>query len=182
MGDFTRIYKSELGDGEFMAFWERAQEAGRGRAIGYDLPPMDGPGFCRWLRQSGVHLWLVAYRGEPVGLYYLTALQGRSAQVHFLLLPCGTRRTADRLPLPVAAGLFALGSSLWERRGSFLLDTLIGITPVTFGPALRFVKRLGGEACGTVPGLCWLFDSDRNVPGFITVFSRTAVPAWAAKL
>lgn len=182
MGDFARIYKNELDDAELMRFWAQALEAGRGRAIGYDMPPMDGPAFCRWLRQGGVHPWLVTHQGEAVGLYYLTGLQGRSAQVHFLTLPCGTRRTAARLPLPVAAGLFALGSSLWERRGSFVLDTLIGVTPAAFGPALRFVKRLGGEACGTVPGLCWLFDSDRNVPGIVTVFNRTAVPAWTAQL
>jgi hypothetical protein len=68
------------------------QASGRARAIGYDRPAMDGPAFCRFLRRPSVFPWLVAWRGVPLALYYLTDLQGRSAQVHFCFLPCGTRR------------------------------------------------------------------------------------------
>ncbi|WP_446424657.1 hypothetical protein [Mailhella sp.] len=259
MGEFLRIYKSDITDRQFAAFWRRAQEAGRARAIGFDGPPLSGQDFCRWMRRDDVHPWLVLFRGEVMGLYYLTNLQGRAAHVHFLTLPCGTRRTAGRLPLAVGAGLFGLGSALWERlpcaedaaplvpsaehghkggsgslvphaahghkregeelapreserrklgaasgsgalpssdtgasagedaappenSGPFLLDALIGVTPVSRGEAVRFVRRLGGEPCGTVPALCWMHDSGVNVAGLMTVFSRTTVSAWTAKL
>ncbi len=296
MGEFLRIYKSDITDRQFAAFWRRVQEAGRARAIGFDGPPLSAQDFCRWMRRDDVHPWLVLFRGEVMGLYYLTNMQGRAAHVHFLTLPCGTRRTADRVPLAVAAALFGLGSALWERlphaedettlvpkedlghkhesadesralvpfsapwhkhgssplvphaahghkregeelapseserhklldtsgsgglpfpssfnmgdgraphssravHGSgaclfappspfpavpaFRLDALIGVTPVVNREAVRFVRRLGGEPCGTVPALCWMHDGGVNVAGLMTVFSRTTVPAWAAKL
>ena len=92
MGDFSRIYKTELSDRQLMAFWRLVQASGRGRSIGFDAPPMDGPAFCRWMRRPSVHPWLVAWRGVPMALYWLSGLKGRSAEVHFCLLPCGVRR------------------------------------------------------------------------------------------
>jgi len=196
MGEFQRVYKSELSDRQLMAFWNLVQASGRSRAIGFDRPRMDGPAFCRFLRRPGVFPWLVAWRGLPMALYYLTNLQGRSAHVHFCFLPCGTRRVAvpaelcpakggksTRLPLVRAAALFGLASALWEapERG-FLLDTLIGMTPEHNAPALALVRSLGGEEHGAVPGLCWMHEEKRNVPGMITTFSREAVPQKAASL
>jgi len=199
MGGFSRIYKADLSDRQLMAFWELVQAAGRGRSIGFDRPAMDGPAFCRFLRRPGVHPWLVAWRGLPVALYYLTDLQGRSAHVHFCFLPCGTRRLAVprkalpealrpagasphvRLPLARAAALFGLGAALWEvPEQGFRLDTLIGITPQSNRSALAFVRSLGAREHASVPGLCWLYDARRNVPGIITTFDREAVPQRAA--
>ena len=205
MGEFSRIYKTELSDRQLMGFWHLAQASGRARAIGYDRPAMDGPAFCRFLRRPSVHPWLVAWRGTPMALYYLTDLQGRSAQVHFCFLPCGTRRAAVpasavpetlrakaarhagegyvRLPLVQAAALFGLASALWEvPEQGFRLDTLIGITPQGNAPALALARSLGASEHGTVPGLCWLHDAGRNVPGILTTFNREAVPQRAASI
>ena len=94
MGEFSRIYKTDLSDRQLMAFWRLVQASGRARAIGYDRPAMDGPAFCRFMRRPTVFPWLVAWRNVPLALYYLTDMQGRSAQVHFCFLPCGTRRVS----------------------------------------------------------------------------------------
>ncbi len=190
-----------------MAFWDAVLASGRGRAIGYDRPPLDGPAFCRWMRRPSVHPWLVTWRGTPMALYYLTDRQGRAARVHFCILPCGTRRVdvppevaqavakaraeqgglsravPRRLPLTQAAALFGLASALWEgeERG-FLLDTLIGVTPKSNVPALSFIRSLGAKLCGEVPDMCRLYDAGRNVPGILTVFDRGLVPRRAAAL
>ena len=223
MGEFSRIYKTDLSDRQLMAFWHLVQASGRSRAIGYDRPAMDGPAFCRFMRRPTVFPWLVAWRGVPVALYYLTDFQGRSAQVHFCFLPCGTRRASlpaeavpaallearsrrpvrtaiptesktatrpeaaspgpVRLPLVQAAALFGLASTLWEAPElGFRLDTLIGITPQSNAPALALVRSLGAKEHGTVPGLCWLHDARRNVPGLLTTFNREAVPQRAASI
>ena len=183
MGDFRRIYKSDLTDRQLMDFWRLARASGRDRAIGYDMPPMDGPAFCRWMRREDVHPWLVQYMGVTMGMYYLTNRQGKTAHVHFLTLPCGTHRTKDRLPVPVAAGLFALGSALWEKTAtSFMLDTLIGITPTCNEAAVKFILRCGAVECGTVPNLCFFHDEGEHSAGLVTVFNRASVPDWTAKL
>jgi hypothetical protein len=88
-----------------------------------------------------------------------------------------------RLPLVQAAALFGLASTLWEAPElGFRLDTLIGITPQGNAPALALVRSLGANEHGTVPGLCWLHDAKRNVPGLLTTFNREAVPQRAASI
>lgn len=183
MGDFERIYKTDLTDRQMMDFWRLVQASGRDRAIGFDMPPMDGAEFCRWMRRDDVHPWAVTYKGVPMGMYYLTDKQGKTAHVHFLTLPCSTHRTKDRLPVSVAAGLFGLGSALWERsKTSYVLDTLVGVTPTCNDAAVKYIRRCGAVECGVVPGLCWFHDEGENVPGLVTVFNRASVPEWTAKL
>ena len=107
MGEFSRIYKTDLSDRQLMAFWELVQASGRSRSIGFDRPAMDGPAFCRWMRRPGVHPWLIAWRGVPLALCWLSDMQGRSAHVHFCFLPCGTRRVdvpAEAVPHALRQG------------------------------------------------------------------------------
>ena len=184
MGEFLRIYKSDLSDRELMRFWAMVCASGRDRAVTYCMPPVDGPAFCRWMRQDDVHPWIVLFRGAPCGLVYLTDLQGKSARVHFCTLPMGTARTSGRLPVVVGFGLFSLASMLWETTagGSFRLDTVIGVTPVCNRAAVKFIHRLGARDVAEVPGACWFCDTGENVPGLVTVYTRETLPARAAKL
>ena len=184
MGEFARIYKTDLSDRDFMRFWAMVRAAGRDRAVTYCMPPVDGPAFCRWMRQDDVHPWIVLFRGVPCGFVYLTNLEGKSARVHFCTLPMGTARTGDRRSAVLGFGLFSLGSMLWEKNesGSFRLDTLIGVTPLCNSRAVKFIRRLGARVIGEVPGACWYYDTNENVPGLVTVYARESLPAWTAKL
>lgn len=184
MGEFTRIYKTDLSDRQLMGFWAMVQAAGRDRAVSYCMAPMDGAGFCRWMRKDDVHPWIILFRGEPCGLFFLTDRQGKSAQCHFCTLPMGTKRTAGKIPAVIGFGLYALGSALWERNvsGGFLLDTIIGMTPVCNREAVKFIHKLGAKDCGIVPGACWYYDTGENVPGLVTVYTRETLPSWAAEL
>lgn len=184
MGDFSRVYKTDITDRQMMAFWSQVQAAGRDRAVSYCLPPKDGLAFCHWMRQPDIHPWAVLYKGEPVGMYFLSDRQGKSAQVHFCVLPTGTRRVAPKLSLSRAAGLYALGASLWESNvsGGSIIDTLIGVTPACNRAALKYASSLGGQQCGVVPGYCYYHDTGENVTGVFTVFTRETVPAWTATL
>lgn len=183
MGDFARIYKTDLTDRQLMDFWRLVQASGRERSICFDAPPMDARAFARWCRSDDIHPWVVTYQGVPMGLYYLTNRQGKTAHIHFLTLPCTTHRTKGRLPVAVAAGLFGLGSTLWERTAtSFMLDTLIGITPTCNEAAIKFIRRCGAVECGEVPNLCFFYDEGEHSAALVTVFNRASVPEWTAKL
>lgn len=183
MGEFTRVYKTDLTDRQMMDFWRLVQASGRDRAIGYDAPPMDGQAFCRWMRRDDVHPWAVLYQGVPMGMYYLTDHRGKAAHVHFLTLPCGSRRTKEKLPVSVAAGLFGLGSALWERTAtSFVLDTLIGITPMCNTAAVKYIHKCGAVDCGIVPAMCFYHDTGENTAGLVSVFNRETVPEWTTRL
>lgn len=177
MGEFSRVYKTDLTDRQIMDFWRMVQLACRDRDFAYCLPPMDGHGFVQWMRRDDVHPWGLLYRGIPVGMSLLTDRRGKTAEIHFCTLPMGLRR-ASGIPMVKALGLFALAQILWERNksGRFVLDTLIGITPVSNKAACKYALSLGGQAVARVPGACWYYDTNENVDGFMTVFTRDNVP------
>ena len=184
MCEFTRIYKTDLSDRQLMQFWGMVQSAGRDRAVTYCMEPKDGAAFCRWMRQDDVHPGLILCRNVPCGLFFLTDLQGKSAQCHFCTLPMGTKRTGGKIPAVVGFGLYALGAALWERNvsGGFLLDTIIGMTPVCNREAVKFLHKLGAKDCGIVPGACWYYDTAVHVPGLVTDYKRETLPERTAKL
>lgn len=184
MGEFSKIYKTDLSDRQLMQFWGMVQSAGRDRAVTYCMEPTDGQGFCRWMRQPDVHPWIILFRGVPCGLFFLTDTQGKSAQCHFCTLPMGTHRTKSRIPAVVGFGLFSLGSLLWETNesGSYRLDTIIGVTPIANREAIKFIHKVGAQDIGVVPGACWYYDTGENVPGLVTIYTRNTLPEWTAKL
>ena len=187
MGDFSRIYKADLTDRQLMAFWDMVRNAGRDRSVGYDEPAVNPAGFAQWMRHPDVKAWLVLFRGAPQGLFYLSGMQGKSAQAHFCTLPMGTERIdtpMGRLSALVCMGLYAIGQALWQRNvsGGSVLDTLIGITPACNARAVRYVRALGGAEFCTLPGACFFHDTGENVPGVVTVFTRETTPEWAASL
>lgn len=184
MGEFAKIYKTDLSDRQLMQFWGMVQSAGRDRSVTYCMEQTDGPGFCRWMRQPDVHPWIVLFKGVPCGFYYLTDMQGKSARVHFCTLPMGTHRTKSKIPAVVGFGLFALGSLLWEANesGGFRLDTIIGVTPVCNKEAVKFIHKVGAQDIGVVPDACWYYDTNENVPGLVTIYTRNTLPEWTAKL
>lgn len=184
MGEFSRVYKTDITDRQMLDFWRMAQASGRDRDLAYDVPPQSGIEFVEWMRRSDIHPWAILFRGIPAGLFILDKLQGKTAHIHFLTLPCGTHRTATRgISVVRGMGMYALSKALWEpSMSSFKLDTLIGVTPETNRRALHYAEAVGGVMCGTIPGMCFFHDTHENVPGVITIYTRASVPDWAVRL
>lgn len=173
MGDFSRVYRSELTDSQIKRFWHTVRECGRDRTILFDIPPVDEDAFCKWFRSDCVAPWIITFKGVPVGMFYLTNKSGKTAYCHFVGLPVGTVRVG-KLPLLVAAGRYAISKCLLERNGNggFIMDTLIGVTPAFNRTALKFIYRLGAKYVATIPGACFFHDSGENVPGVVTILTR----------
>ena len=178
MGDFSRIYKTDMTDRQMMDFWTSVQLSRRDRKFAYCLPKMDGEGFVKWMRRDDVHPWGILYRGIPVALCLLTNREGKKAEVHFCLLPVGSRRYSKSLSLARAIGLYALSNVLWEENesGKYVIDTLIGVTPASNRTAIKYAGSVGGKFVARVPDLCWYYDTNENVDGIMTVFNRNNVP------
>jgi len=188
MGEFARIYKADLTDRQLAAVWEMVRNAGRDRDVMFGMPPMDGDAFAHWLRCEDVPAWLILFRSEPCGLFFLTDREGKTAHCHFVSLPFGQAfiigTPTGKLPAVRGFGLYTLGAALWERTksGGFILDTIIGIIPSCNEKALKLAERTGVRFHAVVPGLKWCFDTGENVPGVITTASRVEIPEWAATL
>ena len=60
--EFSRVYMKDLTDAELSAFWVMMLESGRDEATFYDVPRMAPREFVRWVRGSGVHLWIILFK------------------------------------------------------------------------------------------------------------------------
>lgn len=185
MHEFARHYKSTLSDVDLAGIWERFRASGRDRPTLYTLPPMNGTDFAAWARKPDVHLWVITFRGEAAGIFWITDREGATGHCHFGTLPVGVRRTKDNVPVPLAFGRFCLATALYEQRqgpdgaGHYLLDRLLGITPFSNEAAIRFTARLRAQHLAVIPGGTWLHDSQQNVDALLTLYSRDLFPeAW----
>ena len=187
MGEFSRIWKGDLTDGQLGALWEMFRACGRDRAVMFGMPPMDGAAFALWLRQNDIAAWALTFRGSPAGLFFLEKRRGKTADMHFAMLPMGTARLdtpAGRLSAALCAGLCMTGAALWERNvsGGFILDTLVGVIPSCLGPALKLAAKGGARFHAAVPGACWCWETGENVPGVVFTMTRAEIPEWTAGL
>ena len=182
--EFSRMYMKDLSDTQLADFWRRMLESGRDEATFYDAPRMAPGEFVRWVRASGVHLWLIQFRGETVGMFWLSDQAGRTAKCHFAMLPQSGRRTAGRLSVQQGFGLYALASVLHARdaSGRHVLDRCYGITPLANRKAVRFIRRVGAQDITVLPGVCWDHASGENLDGLLTMYTRATVPAAGAQL
>lgn len=187
MGEFSRIYKRDLTDRQLASLWDMIREAGRDRAAMFGFPRMDGLQFADWVRKESEGLWAVLYGGELCGMMRLDRIRGKTADVHFCTLPCGTRRVetpTGRVPFSVAFIEYAVGSALWERSASntFILDTIYGIVPECHAAALKTIARTPAKFLARLPQYCWSQETGDMVDGIVTISTRTEFPQWMAAL
>jgi len=188
MGEYSRIYKGDLSDRQLASLWEMLRASGRDRDVMFGLPPMDGPAFVQWLRSKNLPMWLITFRGEPCGLFFIEDHQGKTAKVHFCTYPMETKRTGQtpvgRIPATLGFGLYFVGSALWERNvsGGFILDTLIGIIPSCKPTAIKAAVKVGSRVRAEIPGMCWCYDTGENVPGVVLTMTRDDFPEWTATI
>ena len=177
MGEFSRIYKTAFSDVELGRLWERFVDCNRDQSIFYNRPPMDGKDFARFCHADDVHLWVISFREEVAGIFWLTEHEGKTARCHFGQLPTKQKRTAGRMPVQLGFGRFCLASALWTHDGQgYLVDRLLGLTPLTNRSAIRFIGRLGARFIGVVPGGCYVHNTGRNEDGAATYYTRETAP------
>lgn len=171
MGEFSHVWRGDMTDVQLAALWKAVMDCGRDDSIRDAVFTQDG--FVKFARRPDVYLWAILFRGVPLALFWLTAVEGRTAYAHFVQFPTGVTRTKAGIPVQVAAGLYAVSSALW--RGG--MDTLLGVTPVSCRPALKLLSRMGAAFVGVVPGSCWNERTGKNDDAVYSFFNKTIIPA-----
>ncbi|MCP4455809.1 MAG: hypothetical protein GY809_30490 [Planctomycetes bacterium] len=122
-----------------------------------------------WMSFTSQEAWLVQVKDgaggpSPVAMFWLTGFMGRSAQIHF----CTFKAAGDdRLRV-------GLTSMEWLRRTG-VLDSVYGCTPEPYRHAIKFIKKIGFELRGTLPGACHLAKYDKHVPGVVSVLDLSKI-------
>lgn len=177
---FSRVFQTRLTDAQIAAFYLLLLESGRERAAYHPCAQKSVAEYIEMVRATPAW-WLILHKGETAGCFYLTDITGKCGSVHFAYLPPVERRVA-RLPQPVAMSRFMLASILYDRHldGNFMMDTLIGKTPVWNRVAVKMLERSGGKVLGELPSACFCHDSGAMSGGIISYFVRENIPEeWA---
>lgn len=113
--------------------------------------------------------------GTPLALAWLNNFSGKAAMMHFSLFKSALSRKE-------ALGRFVLGFLLHARVGdAYCLDALYGMTPKPYAHVLRYIRRIGFQVQGTIPGAVRMIpnsykegrgDSVTYVDGVISVCTR----------
>lgn len=173
-----RFYRDIVPLSVWEAVYRELAAAGRLEA---SFPGVEDPSlefFLDLMARPDRHSWALTFGREAGGVAYITDREGTSARVHFAFLPTKTLRTKggeahERLPAPVALGRFFLASVLRDRfQGGYVLDTLVGVTPVANTPAVNMILRCGAVALGVIPGACPRRGEGRNANGLVTYYTR----------
>lgn len=134
-------------DSEMAGLFDAMAEAGTARTVFYDGTVNNRDEFVREMKRRDTHLFVVRERETLLAFFWLNTLEGRSARIHF----CGFRPLFGRSS---AVARECLKRTLHMRAGAdFVLDTLIGVTPVENRLAVRMLKRAGMIPVGVIPGM-----------------------------
>lgn len=177
MGEFCRFYKSDVQPGVWWKVYEALDESGRLQSSFPHLRQCSWDAFQDITHGKDRYSWILTFRDEIAGVVYLSDMAGTAAYVHFAFLPVRATRTMGRLPVPVAAGRFAVASILRDKKdGEYILDTLIGITPISNKAAVNMIMRCGAVRVGEIPGAVFEYGRDRNGAGVVTYYTRESTP------
>jgi hypothetical protein len=180
MGECARFYRTHVPENVWEHIYWRLEESGR---LAASLPSLSRCSPEKWLEMftdANRPSWVITFRDEIAGVVYLAEQEGTCARIHFAFLPTAASRSQSRLPVPVAMGRFAVASLLRDMDGgTYILDTVVGVTPADNGPAVKMILRCGAKFVEAIPGLCRSNGYVRNVPGVVTYFTReTTDDAW----
>lgn len=186
MGECARYYRDAVPVVVWDELRERLIASGRERAAFPGAESCTREYFFDLVFGENTHAWLLTFRGELAGMFYLTDMEGTSTRAHFAFLPLGSASVgagAERLPAAVALGRFCVASVLRDRyedsEDAFVLDTLIGLTPASNPSAVKLARRCGGQVLGTLPAACYVDGQPRNVDGVVSYFTRNSTrKAW----
>lgn len=104
----------------------------------------------------------VLVNGGNYGFFYLSRFEGATARLH-LALPGGE---ADGLREDVGRRILDWCFSIFE------FKSLLAVTPAADAEAARLWSALGAGRLSEVPGLCWLEQKKRSVPGALFLLMR----------
>ena len=151
-------HKTQLRGDQFKLMYERMKnDVTLWKALWYDGPPES---YEDWIwRNETWWLALVENGKEPVGFFWLNGYMGRTAQIHFAIFE-ECRQDSVQIGKAALAWLDELG---W-------LHSVYGLTPATHRHVFPFIKALGFQILGNVPGACWVERKNKYVDGVASVY------------
>ena len=106
---------------------------------------------------------------EIYGFFWLNNFAGKTAQIHFTAFKnsIGLRRCAPSFGTKCISYALSLKDEL-----GYFIDTILGVTPISYKLALKFNKRAGMKEIGRIPNRCVMYYKRRVEDALLTYATR----------
>lgn len=135
-------------DDDIRTIFSIMEEEGSKEVVFRDGKIRTGDEFISLMQSDMARMYLsFTETGLPSGFFYLNWFEGKSARVHF----CMFKKAKTTEKIRAAKDFLKFVFSMKLDDGQPMFDVLIGVTPVSNGPASSLSKHLGFEDIGIQP-------------------------------
>jgi hypothetical protein len=144
-------------DSEIAMLYNLMQRDGTDKTIFWDGQVKNNRDFIRFMKSSGIVLFVAKDDSNLLGCGWLTNFEHRSARAHFCIFAEGWPRSVD------------IGKKLVEKAiASLELDGIIGFIPECNNKAIQFAVKCGAKVIGYLP--FGSFNENGDTIGTATIF------------
>ncbi len=124
--------------------------------------------FIAFIKQKKHSVFFVKAGEEEVGFFWLTKFNQKSAFINYCLF----KKFWGRKSIKISQ--FCIGYILKRKNanGDYLLDILLGLTPVNNRLAVGFLIKSGMQVLGKLPGICTDYHHNKVVDGLLSYKTR----------
>lgn len=161
-------YHSKTSHELLYEIWEQLCEDGLVETLFYDGSIECQSQFYREILRLGCLPFAVFSNGQIAAFTWLNCISGKSAKTHFVIFK---QFWGKRLRTAIGRHVWNYILSRKDRDG-YLLDSIYGITPVSYALAIKAAVSCGWKKCGEIPNACWLAHKCKSEAGIITCATR----------
>lgn len=136
--------------------------------INFDKKINNNIEFIAFIKQKKHSVFFVKAGEEEVGFFWLTKFNQKSAFINYCLFKNFWGRKSIKIS-QICIG-YILGRK--NANGDYLLDILLGLTPINNRLAVSFLIKSGMQVLGKIPGICTDYHNNKVVDGLLSYKTR----------
>ncbi len=124
--------------------------------------------FIAFIKQKQHSVFFVKAGEEEVGFFWLAEFNQKSSFINY----CFFRNFWGRKSLKISQFCIEYILERKNANGDYLLDVLLGLTPVNNRLAVSFLIKSGMQVLGKLPGICIDYHQNKVVDGLLSYKTR----------
>lgn len=160
MEKYIFTHKAYMSRSEIEELYDLTVQAGTDAIVFYDGGVTDRVAWADMIERQ--EAWLVRaqdHTGRVVGFWWLNNYLGKTAMMHFCILRLTHEGSVD------------IGRATMRYMAELgILESVYGLTPKHYRHVFKFLRELGFEILGDIPGACYLTRKGRYVPGRVSTY------------
>ncbi len=125
--------------------------------------------FTAFIKQKEHSVFFVKAGEEEVGFFWLAKFNQRSAFMNY----CFFKNFWGKTSLKISRFCIEYIMERKKANGDYMLDILLGLTPINNRLAVNFLIKSGMQVLGKIPGICTDYHQNKVVDGLLSYKTRS---------